>query len=285
MPDSTALGPLKLQVRDQVLDLSTPKVMGILNVTPDSFSDGGKFNSIESAMAQIGLMVSQGASIIDVGGESTSPGSDPVSVQDELDRILPVLERALPEFPDIFFSIDTTKYTIAEKALQLGVHLVNDISGLQREPRLAQLCAASKAGYILMHSQGNPKTMQDHPVYDDVIADITSFFEKNTSQAKQAGVQSIIIDPGIGFGKNQEHDIRIIKNLESFKSLGIPLMIGASRKRMIGKILNDRPISERLTGTVLVHYHAMLKGAKIIRTHDVKQAKDSILVYNALTDN
>jgi dihydropteroate synthase len=285
MADPTASGALKLQVRDKVLDLSTPKVMGILNTTPDSFSDGGKFISIEPAIAQIGLMVSQGASIIDVGGESTSPGSDPVSEPKELARVLPVLEKAIPEFSDTLFSIDTTKYTVAEKALQLGAHIVNDISGLQREPALTQLCAAANAGYILMHSRGNPKTMQDHPVYEDVIEDINSFFEKKIARTKQAGIQSIIIDPGIGFGKTQEHDIRILKNLDSFCDLEIPLMIGASRKRVIGKILNGRPIDERLTGTVLVHYHAMLKGARIIRTHDVKQAADSILVYNALIDH
>lgn len=285
MADPTASGALKLQVRDKVLDLSTPKVMGILNTTPDSFSDGGKFISIEPAIAHIGLMVSQGASIIDVGGESTSPGSDPVSEPKELARVLPVLEKAIPEFSDTLFSIDTTKYTVAEKALQLGAHIVNDISGLQREPALTQLCAAANAGYILMHSRGNPKTMQDHPVYEDVIEDINSFFEKKIARTKQAGIQSIIIDPGIGFGKTQEHDIRILKNLDSFCDLEIPLMIGASRKRVIGKILNGRPIDERLTGTVLVHYHAMLKGARIIRTHDVKQAADSILVYNALIDH
>lgn len=256
--------------------------MGVLNLTPDSFFDGGKFTSLQSAMEQIGLMVSQGACIVDIGGESTRPGSDPISPQKELDRVLPVLEKAIPEFPDTFFSIDTTKYCVAEKALQLGVDLINDISGLQREPRLASLCSHYKAGYILMHSRGVPKTMQDHPVYDNVIKDIKSFFNKKIAQAKHAGVQAVIIDPGIGFGKTQEHDVSILKNLDSFKDAGCPLMIGASRKRLIGKILNDRAVSDRLIGTVVVHYHAILKGANIIRTHDVKPARDSIMVYKEL---
>lgn len=273
-----------LQLRDKRFDLSSPQIMGILNTTPDSFSDGGEFNELESALGQIGLMVSQGADIIDVGGESTRPGSEPVTEDEELRRVVPVLEKALSQFPDTLFSIDTTKYAVAKKALELGVHFVNDVSGLQKEPRLAKLCAKHNAGYILMHSQGNPKTMQQDPVYDDVIEDITTFFRQKVSIAEEAGVKTIILDPGIGFGKTQEHNIRILRNLQSFKSLGYPLLIGVSRKSMIGRILNDRAVSDRLVGTVAVHYHAMLKGANIIRVHDVKEAKDSLLVYNALMD-
>ena len=273
-----------LQVRDRELNLASPKIMGILNATPDSFSDGGEFNSLESALGHIGLMVSQGADIIDVGGESTRPGSDPVSEQEELDRVLPILEKAIPEFPDTLFSIDTTKYTIAAEALAAGAHIVNDISGLQREPRFAALCAKHNAGYVLMHSQGNPKTMQDDPEYDDVVVDIKSFFKEQVELAKKAGLESIIIDPGIGFGKTQQHNITILKNLHAFQDLGRPLLVGASRKAMIGKLLNERSANDRLTGTIAVHYHAMLNGAKIIRVHDVKEAHDSILVYKALAE-
>jgi dihydropteroate synthase len=256
--------------------------MGVLNATPDSFSDGGEFNETEAALGQIGLMISQGASIIDVGGESTRPGSEFISAQEERERVIPILKKAIHQFPDTLFSIDTTKYNVAEEALRLGVHFVNDISGLKREPQLASVCAAYNAGYILMHSQGNPKTMQDNPVYDDVVGDIRSFFAEQASQVKQAGVQAIIIDPGIGFGKTLAHNITLIKHLEAFKDLGYPLMIGASRKRMIGQLLSDRPVTDRLTGTVAIHYHAMLKGTNIIRVHDVKEANDSIIVYNAL---
>lgn len=274
-----------VKVRDRVLDLSTPKIMGILNATPDSFADGGEYNTVESALGRIGLMVSQGAAIIDVGGESTRPGSDPVTDEEELERVIPVLEKAIPRFPETLFSIDTTKFKVAEQALKLGAHLVNDISGLQKEPRFAELCVRFSAGYILMHSQGNPKTMQEDPHYEDVISDISSFFRQQISRAKDAGLENIILDPGIGFGKTQQHNITILKRLREFIDLGYPLLIGASRKSMIGRILKDRDVDDRVTGTVAIHYHAMMQGAKIIRVHDVKEANDSILVYNELTGN
>lgn len=277
--------PIRLKARDKTLDLSTPKIMGILNATPDSFSDGGKFNTVESALGRIGLMVSQGASIIDVGGESTRPGSEPVTEEEELDRVIPILEQAIPQFPDTCFSIDTTKYKVAEHALKLGTHLVNDISGLKKEPRFAGLCRQYRAGYILMHSQGNPKTMQESPSYDDVVEEILSFFRQQLRKAKKAGLENIVLDPGIGFGKKQEHNLTILKRLSEFVDLGYPLLVGASRKSMIGRILGDRSADDRLTGTVAVHYHAMMQGAKIIRVHDVKEANDSILVYNALTND
>jgi len=257
--------------------------MGILNATPDSFADGGEYNNIDSALGRIGLMVSQGAAIIDVGGESTRPGSDPVTEDEELQRVLPVLEKALSRFPDTIFSIDTTKYRVAQEALKLGVHLVNDVSGLQKEPPFAELCVRHNAGYILMHSQGNPKTMQEDPEYDEVVEDIKSFFRQQVAKAKEAGLKKIILDPGIGFGKAQQHNISILKRLREFVDLGYPLLVGASRKSMIGRILGDREVDDRVTGTVAVHYHAMTQGAKIIRVHDVKEANDSILVYNELT--
>lgn len=275
--------PERITVRDRVLDLTTPKIMGILNATPDSFADGGEYNNIDSALGRIGLMVSQGAAIIDVGGESTRPGSDPVTEDEELQRVLPVLEKALSRFPDTIFSIDTTKYRVAQEALKLGVHLVNDVSGLQKEPRFAELCVRHNAGYILMHSQGNPKTMQEDPEYDEVVEDIKSFFRQQVAKAKEAGLEKIILDPGIGFGKAQQHNISILKRLREFVDLGYPLLVGASRKSMIGRILEDREVDDRVTGTVAVHYHAMTQGAKIIRVHDVKEANDSILVYNELT--
>ena len=274
--------PKIVKARDKVLDLSSPKIMGILNVTPDSFADGGEYNTVEAALGRIGLMVSQGATIIDVGGESTRPGSDPVTDEEELERVIPVLEKAIPQFPETLFSIDTTKFKVAEQALELGVHLVNDISGMKKEPRFAELCVQFSAGYILMHSQGNPKTMQEDPQYEDVVSDISSFFRQQISHAKDAGLEDIILDPGIGFGKTQQHNITILKRLGEFVDLGYPLLIGASRKSMIGRILEGRDADERVTGTVAVHYHAMMQGAKIIRVHDVKEANDSILVYNEL---
>lgn len=256
--------------------------MGVLNVTPDSFSDGGQFNDLDRALGHIGLMIGQGADIIDIGGESTRPGSDPVTEDTELARVVPVLERAIPEFPDTLFSIDTTKHRMAQKALQLGVHLVNDISGLKKEPRLADLCAEYEAGYILMHSQGNPKTMQQNPEYGDVLEDIRKFFEKTSALAKAKGVHSIILDPGIGFGKTLEHNLDILANLNYFMRVGYPLMIGVSRKSMLGNILGDRPVDDRLIGTVAAHCDALLQGVRMIRVHDVKEAKDSVRVFTAL---
>jgi len=274
----------QLTLRDKTLDLSSPKIMGILNATPDSFFDGGEFNELESAIGQIGLMVSQGASIIDIGGESTRPGSEPVTEQQELDRVLPILEKAIPQFPDTFFSIDTTKYRVAKEALKLGTHMVNDISGLQKEPRFADLCTQYQAGYVMMHSQGNPKTMQEDPTYDDVFNDIYQFFEQQLQTCREKGLKNIIIDPGIGFGKTLDHNLKLLANLDKFKQLGPPILVGASRKSMIGSILNDRPVDDRVTGTVAVHYHAMMQGANIIRVHDVKEAYDSMMVFQALNN-
>lgn len=271
-------------VRDKILDLSSPKIMGILNATPDSFSDGGAFNELEAALERISEMISQGASIIDVGGESTRPGSEPVSEQKELDRVLPILEKAIPQFPETFFSVDTTKYSVAKEALKAGVHFVNDISGLQKEPRLANLCVKYGAGYVMMHSQGDPKTMQDDPTYKDVVRDIYLFFENQLQKAKEKGLQNVIIDPGIGFGKTQQHNLKLLANLREFTKLDHPIMVGASRKSTIGRILNDRPVDDRVTGTVAAHYHAMMQGANIIRVHDLKEAHDSLLVYKAINN-
>ena len=258
--------------------------MGILNATPDSFSDGGEYNDVQSALQRIEQMVLQGASIIDIGGESTRPGSDPVAEQKELDRVLPIIEKAVSAFPHTYFSIDTTKYRVADEALKRGVHFVNDISGMQKEPRLVDLCVEYDAGYIMMHSQGNPKTMQNDPTYDNVVDDIYRFFEEQLAKAREKGLQNIIIDPGIGFGKTLDHNLKLIANLDAFQKLGCPILVGASRKSMIGTILGDRPVEDRVTGSVAVHYHAMMQGANIIRVHDVKEAHDSLLVFNAISD-
>ena len=272
-----------LTIRDKTLDLSSPKIMGILNATPDSFSDGGTFNEVEAALGCIGLMISQGAHIIDIGGESTRPGSEPVTEQEELDRVLPILEKAISQFSDTFFSIDTTKYRVAEEALKLGTHFVNDVSGLQKEPRFVDLCVQHNAGYVTMHSLDDPKTMQEDPTYENVITDIKQFLKTRIHKAKEKGLENVIIDPGIGFGKTLEHNLKLIAHLKEFQDLGCPILVGASRKSMIGQILNDRPVDDRLTGTIAVHYHAMINGANIIRVHDVKEAYDSLQVFNALS--
>lgn len=256
--------------------------MGIINATPDSFSDGGKYLDVNRAMDRIHLMLSNGAEIIDIGGESTRPGSDPVSEEEELDRVLPVIEKAMQFFPDAVYSIDTTKYRVAEESLKLGAEIINDVSGMQKEPRLADLCAEYDAAYILMHSQGDPKTMQDNPTYEDVIRDIHSFFKEKISLAREKGVQKMIIDPGIGFGKSLEHNLQLIAHLDRFLDLNLPILVGASRKSMIAKILDGRPTDQRLAGTLSLHYHALMKGARLLRVHDVREASDSVRIFRAL---
>lgn len=274
-----------ITVRDKVLDFASPVIMGILNATPDSFSDGGAYNDIQNALGRIGLMISEGAGIIDIGGESTRPGSEPVTESEELNRVIPILEKALHKFPDTFFSVDTTKYKVAEEALKLGAHFINDISGLKKEPRFAGLCMKHNAAYIMMHSQGNPKNMQQNPTYEDVVKDIYSFFERQLAKAKESGLKNIIIDPGFGFGKTLDHNLKLLANISEFNRLGYPVMVGASRKSMIGEILGNRQVYDRVTGTVAVHYHAMLQGADIIRVHDVREARDSIEIFKAIREH
>lgn len=275
----------KIRFRNQIADLSAPIVMGILNTTPDSFSDGGKYLSIQQGVDRIGEMVENGASIIDIGGESTRPGADPVSDEEELSRVIPVFEKALKEFPEMIFSADTTKYRVASESLKAGVHIINDVSGLYGDVRLAGLCAAYDAGYVLMHTQGDPKTMQKNPFYQNVIEEIGQFFSERVKQLQKAGVQTIILDPGIGFGKTKEHNLRIIQQLEKFTTLDFPILVGASRKTVVGEVLNGRKPEGRLAGTISIHYHSLINGANILRVHDVKEAADSIKIYNALQQN
>ncbi len=272
------------KVRDQTLDISQPIVMGILNATPDSFSDGGRYLNEKSAMDQINRMIQEGAQIIDIGGESTRPGSEPVTEKEELERVIPIIKEAIKNFPNTFFSIDTTKYSVAEESLKAGVHIINDVSGLKKEPRFAQLCAAYQAGYVLMHSQGDPNTMQKNPVYSDVINEINQFFSEGIERLKSSGVQSVMIDPGIGFGKTLEHNITIIRNLKKFERDGYPLLVGVSRKSMIGQLLDGRASDGRLAGTIALHYHTLLMGAKILRVHDVREAMDSIKIFQNLSE-
>ena len=250
--------------------------MGIINATPDSFSDGGQYLDVRRALDRIHIMRRDGASIIDIGGESTRPGSNSVSEQEEIDRVIPLLEQATSIFPDIVYSIDTTKYKVAEEAIKVGASIINDVSGLQKSPEMAHLAATKNAAYIIMHSQGDPKTMQKNPVYGNVVDDVLKFLEEKTEFAKKCGVKNIIIDPGIGFGKTLEHNLKLLAHLDKFTKIGVPVLIGVSRKSMIGKILDNRPVDDRLIGTVSIHYDALTRGAKILRVHDVKEAVECI---------
>ena len=259
------------------------EIMGILNATPDSFSDGGQFNRVHSALLRIEEMIGQGATIIDVGGESTRPYAPVVSKEEELARVVPILKEAIPRFgTDVLFSIDTTKYEVASQALDQGVHIINDVSGLQKAPEMARLAASYRAAYLVMHSQGSPQDMQDNPTYEHAVTDIVDFLVEQTSYLQQQGVEHIIVDPGIGFGKTLDHNLQIIAQLERVVDIGFPVLLGASRKSMFGHLLDDRPVEGRLAGTLAAHYHALLKGVRILRVHDVQEATDTVRVFEAL---
>jgi len=244
-------------------------VMGILNVTPDSFSDGGSYFNKETAVVHGIEMADEGADIIDIGGESSRPGSDPVPVQEELNRVIPVIDEILLKKPGAIISIDTTKHEVADEALKHGASIVNDISGLTFDPEIAETAANHDASLIVMHIKGTPKDMQNNPVYENLIEEIYDFLDSQTQKAKEFGIQNIFVDPGIGFGKKIRDNFEIIKRLGDFKSLGFPLVIGVSRKSFIGKTFN-LDVTERDNATALVESVAVKNGAKIIRTHNVK---------------
>src|SRR5438094_1051130 len=250
-------------------------VMGVLNVTPDSFSDGGQFFSLDRALAHADQMIAEGADIIDVGGESTRPGSEFVSEEEELHRVIPVIER-LAASASIPISIDTTKSSVARAALQAGAEIVNDISGLRFDPAIAAEAAKTGAGLVLMHSRGTPKTMQTLPPVEDIMTEVTNGLRQSVAVATQRAVtfESIAIDPGIGFGKTAEQNLELIAKLDQLVSQfpNFPLMIGTSRKGFIGKLLNDAPTEKRLHGTIATVVASVLKGAHILRVHDVKAA-------------
>ncbi len=247
--------------------------MGALNVTPDSFSDGGKFFKLEDAVKQGMKMAEEGADIIDVGGESTRPGSDPVSIQEELSRVIPVIE-ALSKKIDVPISIDTYKAEVAKRALDAGTQMINDVSALRFDPEMKRVASEYKVPINLMHIKGTPKNMQKDPWYEDVILEITEYLKKSIKIARDAGIDKdrIIIDPGIGFGKRLEDNLNILKNLKNFSILGCPILVGCSRKSFIGKIL-DLPVEERLEGSLAALAVAIMNGANIVRVHDVKESK------------
>ena len=249
--------------------------MGILNITPDSFSDGGKFRGKTEAIDHAYKMMEEGAHILDVGGESTRPGADLVSPQEELDRVIPVLEEIVKWNVEI--SIDTSKYEVAKHALSLGVNIVNDVSGLQFDARLADLVAEHHAKLVIMHMRGIPKTMQEDLVPIDIVHSIQVFFEEQTKLAVSRGVHTkdIILDPGIGFGKSLDDNIRILKHIDRFKALGFPVLIGASRKSMIGAITGAE-VNDRLAGSLAVACVAAQRGADIIRVHDVAETVQAL---------
>lgn len=266
----------------ELVRLDRPRVMGILNCTPDSFSDGGLFLNTAQALSRLDEMIAEGATFIDIGGESTRPGSDPVPVDVELQRVIPVLDAALKQYTNIVFSVDTTKYEVALEALKLGTHYINDVSGLRNEPRFVDLCVQFGAGIMLMHSVGNPKTMQQNPHYVDVVAEVRNYLQEMAQFCQESGVQSVVIDPGFGFGKTLDHNLSLLRNLKDITNCDFPVLVGMSRKSMLGTITGGKPPEQRVAATVSAHFFALLQGAKLLRVHDVKEAVDSVAVFEAL---
>jgi len=270
-----------MRCRDRTLSLDVPAVMGILNVTPDSFSDGGLHCDRPAAVAAGLRMVEEGAAIIDVGGESTRPGAAPVGAQEEIDRVVPVIE-ALAARADAVISVDSSKPEVIAAALRAGAHMVNDVRALQL-PGALQAAASHDAAVCLMHMQGEPATMQTAPRYDDVVAEVHAFLAGRVAACRAAGIglDSICVDPGIGFGKTYEHNLALLQNQRCFTDLGCPVLIGVSRKGLIG-IMTGRPASARLVGSAVAAAFAAAAGAAIIRAHDVPATVDAVKVAVAL---
>lgn len=271
-----------LQCGQHTLDLSRPAVMGVLNVTPDSFSDGGEFLEADRAVAHARAMAGDGAALIDIGGESTRPGADPVPEDRELARVLPVIE-SLDGRVDAPLSIDTSKPGVMERAVAAGAGFINDVLAL-RHPGAIEAAASLDVPVCLMHMQGEPRTMQKDPRYDDVVGDIHRFFEQRIEACLAGGVreENIVLDPGFGFGKTLDHNLELLRRLDEFLDLGRPLLIGISRKSMLGKLLDDAPPDERLPGSLAAAVIAAWQGASIIRAHDVLETVRALRVTTAV---
>jgi dihydropteroate synthase len=259
-------------------------IMGVVNVTPDSFSDGGHFFEEETAIRQGLKLLAEGADVLDIGGESTRPGSEPVTYDEELRRVLPVIKGILAEEPQAVISIDTYRSQVAEEAIKAGAQIINDVTALRGDAKMVAIAASSGAGLVLMHMQGQPKTMQVSPAYDDVVDEVGDFLLVQAQDAQGAGVERdrIVIDPGIGFGKTLDHNLALIRNLSVLRQRGYPVLLGASRKTMLGTITGGKPAHERLWSTIGAHVAGVMLGADIVRVHDVEPVRDAILVADAI---
>lgn len=271
----------RLLCGDRELDLSRTQIMGVLNVTPDSFSDGGRFNQPEAALRHVEQMCAAGAALIDVGGESTRPGASPVSVQQELDRVVPMVEAIRARF-DVVVSVDTSTPDVMRESALAGAGIVNDIRALTR-PGALQAVADAGVAVCLMHMQGDPQSMQQAPRYDSVLDEVNGFLESRVQACLDAGIgrQLLTLDPGFGFGKTLQHNLQLFAGMERLQPLDLPILVGVSRKSMIGQVL-DRPVDQRLFGGLALATLAAAKGARIIRTHDVAQTLDAVRMVDAV---
>ncbi len=275
------------QIRGRVLRLDRPLIMGIVNVTPDSFSDGGRYLSVGAARAHAARLIAEGADILDVGGESTRPGAEPVRTDEELRRVLPVIRTLAAERPDLVLSVDTVKAAVAEAALEAGAHIVNDVSGLRLDGEMARVCAVSGAGVVIMHSRGgvNDMATYEHATYaGDVLDDILGELAERVRAAEMAGIapSAIAVDPGIGFAKRSEHSVRVLACLERLAAWGHPLVVGVSRKRFLGGITGETNPAQRISGSVGAAVMAFDRGAQVLRVHDVAATRHALDVAAAI---
>lgn len=271
---------MKITARKIELNLNCPVVMGILNVTPDSFSDGGIYNRYDYALKHVASMVNHGAAIIDIGGESTRPGASEVSLQQELDRVIPIIEAVTDRF-DVWVSVDTSKAVVMTEAARAGAHIINDVRSLH-EPGALEAAAETGLPICIMHMLGQPKTMQQTPDYKNVVVEVKQYLSDEIERCEAAGIAKnrLIIDPGFGFGKNLVHNYQLLAKLNEFHALGVPLLVGMSRKSMIGELL-DVPLEERLIGGIACAVIAAMQGAQIIRAHDVKETVQAMKIVQA----
>ena len=275
---------MKLKARNKTLVLDHPHVMGILNVTPDSFSDGGKFNSLDNALLQAERMIQAGVSIIDIGGESTRPGAPEVSLEEELARVIPAIKAIRAKF-DVWISIDTSKADVMRQAVEAGADLINDVRALQ-EPGALEAAAQAQVPVCLMHMKGQPRNMQANPSYDDVFTDVEDFLKERAEACESVGIpkDQLILDPGFGFGKTIEHNYHLLAHLEKFHTLGLPILAGISRKSMIFKLLDKAPV-DCMVGSVTCATIAAMKGAQIIRVHDVEDTLEAMKIIEVMNNN
>ncbi|MEZ9541068.1 dihydropteroate synthase [Vibrio sp. 10N.286.48.C11] len=273
-----------LKAHNKTLVLDRPHVMGILNVTPDSFSDGGKFNSLDSALLQAERMIQAGVSIIDIGGESTRPGAPDVPLEEELARVIPAIKEIRAKF-DVWISIDTSKAEVMRQAVEAGADLINDVRALQ-EPGALEAAADANVPVCLMHMKGQPRTMQANPNYDDVLMDVEAFLKERVEACEAVGISKdqLILDPGFGFGKTIEHNYHLLAHLEKFHRLGLPVLAGMSRKSMIFKLLDKAP-ADCMVASVTCATIAAIKGAQIIRVHDVEDTLEAMKIIEVMNNN
>ncbi|MFB3387156.1 dihydropteroate synthase [Flavobacterium sp. LAR06] len=272
---------MTINCKGQLIDLSIPKVMGILNVTPNSFFDGGKYKNEEEIIAQAGKMLSEGATFIDIGAYSSKPSAEFVTEAEEIERIVPVIKLLLKHFPEALLSIDTFRAEVAKASIESGAAIINDIAAGELDDKMFDLIAAYNVPYIMMHMRGNPQTMQTLTQYDDIVKEMLFYFSEKVKKARSLGINDLILDPGFGFSKTTDQNYEVLQKMELFNLLDLPVLAGVSRKSMIYKTLNNTA-QDALNGTTVLNTIALAKGAKILRVHDVKEAMECVTLFEKM---